>query len=161
MAQALYHAYSPSFTMAAASTTLPAMIVANTDTLHATSLKKYRIAMSGTGSASVLCQLFSTNTAATATGTSTAATLSQAGGRVISSGDYLTNCNYTAARTTETYIILDEFYLVNNQTVIYDYPPGDEPDCPIGVSTYGSGFGLFLASGTPVATSVDMWFTRI
>jgi hypothetical protein len=71
------------------------------------------------------------------------------------------NYNYTAARTTETYTIIDEITLTNNVTVIYDYPPGDEPDCQLGIATYGTGFFCFVQAGTPVAMTVDMWVNRI
>jgi hypothetical protein len=162
MAQALYHGYTGSFTMAAASTTLPAFVIANTDANHALQLKKYRIGMAGTGSASVTFQLFATSTAATALGTSTAGTITQSAGRIMANGG-ITICgyNYTAARTTETYIVVDELTIVNNQTVVYDYPWGDEPDCPLGVATNGAGLGVFISSGTPVATTIDVWVSRI
>ena len=164
MAQALYHSPSASFTLAAASSTLPAYIIANTDTNHGLMLKKYRISMSGTGAASVLVQIVATGTAATAAGTSTANTAAplQVAGRTVTAGGItIGQCNYTAARTTETYTILDEFYMTNNNTVIYDYPWGDEPDVGVGVATFGSGFGVLFTSGTPVASTVDMWVARI
>jgi hypothetical protein len=161
MAQALYHAYSASFTMSAASTTLPAFVIAQTDALHAMQLKKYRVAMAGTGGASVQVTIAAT-AAAAAAGTTSAGTITQVAGRTVTAGG-ITVCgyNYTAARTTETYIIVDEFYMPNNGTVIYDYPPGDEPDTGIGVATFGSGFAAFFALGTPVAATIDMWVSRI
>lgn len=163
MGRALYHGYSSQFTLAASSTTLPAFVIANTDNLHAMQLEKYRIGMAGTGSASVTFQVFATSTAATAAGTSTAATVTQASGRIMAIGGIsVCNQNYTGARTTETYIVVDEVTMVNNQTIIYDYQQsGDNPDCPLGVATFGAGFGIFLSSGTPVATTIDMWVSRI
>lgn len=163
MPQALYHGYSAGqFTMSAASSTLPALVIANTDTNHALMLKKYRIGMGGTGSASVTFQIAATSTSATALGTSTAGTIVQTGGRTLANGGIsIVGANYTAARTTEAYVIIDEITLVNNQTLIYDYPWGDEPDCPLGVATYGAGFAVFITAGTPVVTTVDLWVARI
>jgi len=149
--------------MAGSSTTLPAFWIANTDTLHALQIEKYRIGMSGTGSASVTFQLAVSNANATALGTSTAGTIAQTAGRLMANGGIsVCGYNYTAARTTETYIIVDEITLVNNQTIVYDYQgAGDNPDCPLGVATNGSGVGMFISSGTPVATTIDMWVSRI
>lgn len=163
MAQVLYHAYCPQFTLAASSTTLPAFFVGQTDTNHGLQLKKFRIGMAGTGGASVTYQVFASgSTAATAAGTSTAGTIVQVAGRSITAGG-ITVCgyNYTAARTTETYVVVDTDTVANNGTIIYDSQPGDEPDCGVGVATFGAGFGVFLSAGTPVATTIDMWFTRI
>lgn len=161
MSRALYQGYSASFTMSAASTTLPAFVLANTDALHGLSLCKYRVAMGGTGGASVQVTIAQTVTGASAAGTNTGGTIVQANGRVMAGGG-ITICgtNYTAARTTETYAIIDEFYMPNNGTVIYDYPPGDEPDCVLGTATYGGGFAMFFAVGTPVASTVSMWVAR-
>lgn len=161
MAQALYHGYAAPFTMAAASTTLPAFVLANTDALHALSLKKYRIAMGGTGGASVTVQIAQTVTGASAAGTNTAGTIVQAAGRVLAGGG-ITICgsNYTVARTTETYAVIEQFDLANNGTVIYDYPPGDEPDCVLGTATFGGGFAVFFSAGTPVSSTVDLWVVR-
>ena len=119
MSRALYQGYSASFTMAAASTTLPAFVIANTDALHGLSLCKYRIAMGGTGGASVQVTIAQTVTGASAAGTTSAGTIVQTNGRVMAGGG-ITVCgyNYTAARTTETYAIIDEFYLANNGTVV-------------------------------------------
>ena len=162
MAQALYHGYSTQFTLAAASTTLPAFVIANTDTNHALKLVKFRIGFAGTGSASMTFQVFATSTAATAAGTTTAATVAQSAGRLYANGGItVCNQNYTAARTTETYVIVDTQTIVNNQTYTYDYAYGDEPDCPLGVATFGAGFGVFFSQGTPPAATVDMWVARI
>lgn len=162
MPQVLIHGYSPQFTMAGNSTTLPAFALTNTDANSGLMLKKYRIGMAGTGAASVTVQLAVTNAAATAAGTSTAGATAQTGGRAIGVlGVSVCQCNYTAVRTTETYTIIDEITMVNNQTVIYDYPWGDEPDCGVGVATYGSGFFAFFTAGTPVASTVDLWVARI
>ena len=163
MAQVLYHGYSPSFTLAAASTSLPAFRIANTDTQHALQIKKYRIGMSGTGSASVTFQLFCESTGASATGTSTALTgLVQVGGRVLAAGGIaVSGCNYTVTPTSAVFQIVDELTIVNNQTVVYDYPFGDEPDCVLGTATGGAGVGVLISSGTPVATTIDVWVSRI
>lgn len=163
MSQVLYHGFSPAFTMAGASTTLPAFRLANTDTLHAMMLKKYRIGMSGTGSASCTFQIFYDNTGGSTAGTSTALTgVTQIGGRILAVGGIsVSGCNYTAAPTGEAFTVVDEVTLVNNQTLIYDYPFGDEPDCVLGTATGGAGFGMFLSAGTPVSTTIDMWVARI
>lgn len=160
MAQALYHAYSSFFTLSASSSTLPAFFVGNTDVNHALSLKKYRISMAGTGGASVLVQVV-TNAAASAAGTSTAGTISQVSGRTIANlGIAVCGYNYTVTRG-DTYAIIEEFWLANNGTIVYDYPPGDEPDCIVGVaSSVGAGFGVLFTSGTPVSSSVSMWVSR-
>src|ERR1700722_8002671 len=161
MAQAVYHAYSGSFTMSAASTTLPAMVIANTDSLHAISLKKCRIGIGGTGGASVQVTIAAT-AAAAAAGTTTAGTIVQTSGRTLAGGGIsVVGYNYTAARTSETYAIVDQpGWMPNNGLIEYDYPPGDEPDCALGVATFGAGFAVFLAAGTPVATTIDLWVTR-
>ena len=162
MAQVLYHGFSPSFTMAAASTTLPAFRMAQTDTTYAMQIKKYRIGCGGTGSASVTFQIFTESTGASATGTSTALTaINQVGGRVIAWGNSVSGCNYTAAPTSAVFQVVDEITIVNNQTIVYDYPWGDEPDCVLGTATGGAGVGVLLSSGTPVATTIDMWVSRI
>lgn len=162
MPQALYHAYSNQFTLASSSTTLPAFFVGNTDTNHALELVKFRIGMAGTGSASVTFQVFASNAGATGLGTSTAGTITQSAGRIYAAGGIsVCGYNYTAARTTETYIIIDEQTIVNNQTYTYDYDFGREPDCPLGVATDASGFGIFFSAGTPVASTVNMWVARI
>jgi len=163
MAQVLYHGYSPQFTMAAASATLPAFRIANTDTAHALQIKKYRIGMAGTGSASCTFQVFCESTGASAAGTSTALTaISQVGGRVLAAGGIaVSGCNYTVTPTSAVFQIVDEITLVNNQTIVYDYPWGDEPDCVLGTATGGAGVGVLLSSGTPVATTIDMWISRI
>lgn len=162
MPQVLIHGYSSPFTLASASATLPAFTLANTDANCALMLKKYRIGMSGTGAASVTVQIAASNAGASAAGTSTAATSAQVGGRAIGVlGVSVANQNYTAARTSETYTIIDEITMVNNQTVIYDYPWGDEPDCPVGVATFGAGFHVFFTAGTPVSSTVDLWVVRI
>lgn len=161
MPQALYHGYSAPFTLAASSTTLPALAMVNTDVTCGMMLKKYRIGMGGTGAASVTVQFAVSNATATALGTSTAGTITQVGGRVITASNFICGTNYTAVRTTETYTIIDEITMVNNQTVIYDYPPGDEPDYGIGVATNGAGFFIFISAGTPVSSTFDMWVNRI
>lgn len=163
MSQVLYHGFSPQFTMAGASTTLPAFRLANTDTNHAMMLKKWRIGMAGTGSASVTFQVFYDNTGGSTAGTSTALTaVTQIEGRILAVGGIsVSGCNYTAAPTSEAFTVVDEVTIVNNQTVVYDYPSGDEPDCVLGTATGGAGFGMFIASGTPVATTIDMWVARI
>jgi hypothetical protein len=163
MAQVLYHGYSPSFTMAGSSSSLPAFRIANTDTLHALQLKKYRIGMGGTGSASVTFQIFCESTGGTTAGTSTALTgISQVGGRVLAAGGIaVSGCNYTGAPASAVFQIVDEITLVNNQTIVYDYPWGDEPDCVLGTATGGAGVGMLITSGTPVATTIDMWVSRI
>ena len=163
MAQILYHGYSPAFTFAAASTSLPLFAFTNIDANCGCQLKKYRIGLGGTGNASVTLQIATTNVAATAAGTSTAGTIVQDLGRVITNtGSFnVCNYNYTGARTTETYNVVDTYQVANNVTIIYEYPGGDEPDQGIGVATFGSGFFVFFSAGTTVSTTVDMWLSRI
>lgn len=161
MSRALYHGYAAPFAMAAASTTLPALVLANTDALHGLNLCKYRIGMAGTGGASVTVQIAQTVTGASAAGTNTAGTIVQASGRVMAGGGIsIIGSNYTAARTTETYAVIEQFDMPNNGTILFDYPPGDEPDCVLGTATFGGGFAVFFSAGTPVSSTVDLWVSR-
>ncbi len=160
MAQVLYHFYSPSFTPTPSSTNV-AFYATNGDSNCAMSLKKYRVSISGNGGASVLLQFFATSTVATGNAGSLSGSVAQVAGRTIATTQLFAQYNFVSQRASETYSILDSFWLANNETILYDYQPGDEPDCIIGNFSYGTGFGLFVVQGTVAPMTVDMFCVKI
>ena len=120
-------------------------------------LKKYRVAFDGVTASAVpvLVELCYTTWATNGPGTnSTATTVRQDYGRVLSSSGFTTAAGWTSEPTVLTVI---ESYLLtpNGGTVLYDYPLGDTPD-----SNYSEGFVIRCTAPAGVNVRASLVFER-
>lgn len=126
---------------------------------HGTDLKKIRVSFPGVTATEVpvlievcLCT-FGANPPGTNSTTLTAPAITQAYGRLASTG-------FSAAKTwtTEptTITVLEEFLLTpNGGVVLYDWPLGDTPDSPL-----GEGFVIRCTAPATASVRAAMWFER-
>ena len=90
---------------------------------------------------------------ATTDGTGTAGSVSQVYGPSITAG-FTSKYNYTAEPTTLT--LVDRFSLTPvGGTLIYDFPLGDTPDCPV-----SNLFALRVTAAATVNCHATLWFER-
>lgn len=121
------------------------------------SLKKFRIAFDGVTSSAVpvLIELCSSTFATNAPGTaSTATTTRQVAGRANATTGFVSGAGWTTEPTV--LVPLDEWDLTpNGGLVIYDFPPGDEPDFAL-----AQGFVIRCTAPATVNVRGTLWFTR-
>lgn len=156
MPLALYTATSPRFTPGGSGYVFVVYDQVSPGSAMGLMLKRFRIGMAGNGSQATTVLLSSSSSIVTGTGT--AGTLNQIGGRSLSSGAMASY--YGAGQFSSNWNTVEEFDMMNNQLVICDYALGDEPDMA-GQAPFYCGFGISVTNYANTPMTFSMTVARV